>query len=188
VSEATQHSALSTRHSLPSTRHLFTIGHSTRDLPDFLALLAENHIERLADIRRYPGSRRYPHFSRESLARVLPEHGIEYVHVPQLGGRREPRPDSPNTAWRNAQFRGYADHMGTDEFRVAVDKLLESPKCTAVMCAEAVPWRCHRNILADDLLRRGVEVIHILGPGSTTIHVMNPSAREVEGRLIYPRV
>jgi uncharacterized protein (DUF488 family) len=181
VREAPQSSAL-------SPQSFFTIGHSTRDLADFLGLLAENDIKRLADIRRYPGSRRYPHFSRESLARVLPEHGIEYVHVPELGGRREPRPDSPNTAWRNAQFRAYADHMGTDEFRIAVDKLLASPKRTAVMCAEAVPWRCHRNILADDLLRRGVEVIHILGPGSTTVHVMNPDARVVEGRVIYPRV
>ena len=181
MSEASQSSVL-------SPQSFFSIGHSTRELADFLALLAESRIERLADIRRYPGSRRYPHFSRESLARALPEQGVEYVHVPELGGRREPRPDSPNTAWRNAQFRAYADHMGADEFRAAVDRLLASPKCTAVMCAEAVPWRCHRNLLADELLRRGVEVIHILGAGSTTVHVMNPNAREVEGRLIYPRV
>jgi uncharacterized protein (DUF488 family) len=167
---------------------LFTIGHSTRDLDDFVALLRENGIERLADIRRYPGSRRYPHFSRDSLARTLPEIGIEYVHVPQLGGRRKPRDDSPNTAWRNEQFRAYADHMGSDEFRKAVDELLASDKVTAVMCAEAVPWRCHRNLLADDLVRRGIEVLHILAPGSTKPHEMNPHARVVEGTLIYPRV
>jgi uncharacterized protein (DUF488 family) len=150
--------------------------------------LRENSIERLADIRRYPGSRRYPHFSREALARSLGDIGIEYVHVPELGGRREPRPDSPNTAWRNAQFRAYADHMGTDEFRVAVDALIANPKITVVMCAEAVPWKCHRHILSDDLLRRGVDVIHILGPGSTKVHAMNPNARVESGHLIYPRV
>lgn len=167
---------------------IYTIGHSTRDLDDFVALLRENGIERLADIRRYPGSRRYPHFSRESLASTLPQVGIAYVHVPQLGGRREPRADSPNMAWRNAQFRAYADHMASGEFRDSVDNLLADPHTTAVMCAEAVPWRCHRNLLADDLVRRGLEVVHILGPGSTKVHEMNPNAVEESGHLIYPRV
>jgi uncharacterized protein (DUF488 family) len=167
---------------------VFTIGHSTRSLDEFVALLRENAIERLADIRRYPGSRRYPHFSRESLSLSLPEHGIEYVHVPELGGRRKPLEDSPNMAWRNEQFRAYADHMGTDEFRDAVDALLASPKVTTVMCAEAVPWRCHRNILADDLVRRGIEVVHIVGPGSNKRHELNPHARIEKGRVIYPRI
>ena len=169
-------------------QRVFTIGHSTRELDEFVALLRENGIERLADIRRYPGSRRYPHFSRESLATTLPQVGIEYIHVEQLGGRRQPRADSPNTAWRNEQFRAYADHMASDEFRDAVDALLASDKITAVMCAEAVPWRCHRNLLADDLVRRGVEVIHILGTNATKPHEMNPNARVAGGHLTYPRV
>jgi len=166
----------------------YTIGHSTRTLDAFTTLLRENGIERLADIRRYPGSRRYPHFSRDSLAHVLPQIGIEYIHVPQLGGRRKPREDSPNMAWRNEQFRAYADHMASDEFRNAVDELLASDRVTAVMCAEAVPWRCHRNLLADDLVRRGIEVRHILGPGETKRHEMNPHARIDGQTVIYPRV
>jgi uncharacterized protein (DUF488 family) len=165
---------------------IFTIGHSTRSLDELVALLRENGIERLADIRRYPGSRRYPHFSRDALSVSLPEHGIEYVHVPELGGRRKPLPDSPNKAWRNEQFRAYADHMGTDEFRTAVDALLASPKRTCVMCAEAVPWRCHRNLLSDDLTRRGIEVVHILGPRSIQRHVLNAHARIDGNRLVYP--
>ena len=169
-------------------QRVFTIGHSTRELDEFVALLRENGIERLADIRRYPGSRRYPHFSRESLATTLPQVGIEYAHIPELGGRRQPRADSPNTAWRNEQFRAYADHMASDEFRDAVDSLLASDKITAVMCAEAVPWRCHRNLLADDLVRRGIEVIHILSANSTKSHEMNPNARVAGGHLTYPRV
>jgi uncharacterized protein (DUF488 family) len=167
---------------------IYTIGHSTRELDAFITLLRENGIERLADIRRYPGSRRYPHFSRDSLAQVLPQIGIEYIHVPQLGGRRKPREDSPNMAWRNEQFRAYADHMASDEFRNAVDELLASDRVTAVMCAEAVPWRCHRNLLADDLVRRSIEVRHILGPGETKRHEMNPHARIDGQTVIYPRV
>lgn len=165
---------------------IYTIGHSTRSLEELIALLHENGIERLADIRRYPGSRRYPHFSRDALSQSLPEHGIEYIHVPELGGRRKPRPDSPNTFWRNEQFRAYADHMGTDEFRDAVDSLLASAKRTSVMCAEAVPWRCHRNLLADELTRRGVEVQHILGPKSIQQHVLNSHARIERDRVVYP--
>ena len=165
---------------------VFTIGHSTRELDHFLALLRDNGIERLADIRRYPGSRRYPHFSQDALSQSLPAHGMEYVHVPELGGRRKPLPDSPNTAWRNEQFRAYADHMATEEFQSAVDTLLASPKRTCVMCAEAVPWRCHRNLLADELTRRGIEVIHIVGPRSVQRHVMNSHARIQGGRVVYP--
>jgi uncharacterized protein (DUF488 family) len=165
---------------------IFTIGHSTRTLEELVGLLRENGVERLADIRRYPGSRRYPHFSRDALSQSLPEHGIEYVHVPELGGRRKPLPDSPNTAWRNDQFRAYADHMATDEFRSAVDELLASAKRTCVMCAEAVPWRCHRNLLADDLTRRGVEVIHIVGPRSFRRHALIPHARIEQDRVVYP--
>jgi uncharacterized protein (DUF488 family) len=165
---------------------IYTIGHSTRSLDELVGLLREHGVQRAADIRRYPGSRRYPHFSRESLEKTLPEHGIAYLHVVELGGRRQPRPDSPNTAWRNAQFRGYADHMHTSEFSDALDHLLASDVPTAIMCAEAVPWRCHRNLVADELIRRGHEVIHILGPGASQRHVINPMARVIDDHLAYP--
>ena len=165
---------------------LYTIGHSTRALDELVALLREHGVERLADIRRYPGSRRYPHFSRDALEVSLPERGIEYVHLPELGGRRKPAASSPNTALRNEQFRAYADHMTSDEFRNAVDGLLALEGRTAVMCAEAVPWRCHRNLLSDELLRRGCEVVHILGRGQAKRHEMSPEARVVGDRLVYP--
>jgi uncharacterized protein (DUF488 family) len=165
---------------------LYTIGHSTRSLDELIGLLREHEIDRLADIRRYPGSRRYPHFSRESLAVSLPQHGIQYVHIPELGGRRKPAADSPNTAWRNAQFRGYADYMATPEFAHALDALLASDLETAMMCAEAVPWRCHRNLVADELTRRAHEVIHIIGSGSSKKHEMNPKARAENDHLVYP--
>ena len=141
---------------------------------------------RLADIRRYPGSRRYPHFAGESLATSLPPLGIDYVHFPDLGGRRSPSKQSRNGGWRNDQFRAYADHMATEEFRDAVDRLLASASVTAYMCAEAVPWRCHRNLLSDELVRRGLEVVHILAPGSAQSHTMNPMARIDGDSLTYP--
>jgi uncharacterized protein (DUF488 family) len=164
---------------------IWTIGHSTRALDELIGLLRENDIQRLADVRRYPGSNRYPHFSRQSLAQSLASAGVEYVHIPELGGRRQAEADSPNTAWRNAQFRGYADHMATPEFRAALASLIADPRRTAIMCAEAVPWKCHRNLISDDLARRGHEVIHILGPGSTQPHALNPKARVEDDRLVY---
>ncbi|MBV8518289.1 MAG: DUF488 domain-containing protein [Acidobacteria bacterium] len=165
---------------------IYTIGHSTRTLDELVALLREHDVARLADSRRYPGSRRHPQFSGESLAVSLPEHGIEYVHVEALGGRRRPRRDSPNGAWENEQFRGYADHMASPEFQRALDALLQSERATAVMCAEAVPWRCHRNLLSDELVRRGVEVVHIVGPDSFKRHALNPMACIDGVRLTYP--
>src|SRR3954468_24299223 len=153
--------------------NVYTIGHSTRTADELSALLREHDVKLLADIRRYPGSKRYPHFASDSIARGLPEHGVAYVHMPELGGRRKPLPDSRNTAWRNEQFRAYADHMATDEFRAAIDKLAGSPKRTAYMCAEAVPWRCHRQLVSDELVRRGIEVVHILGKGQTQLHSLN---------------
>src|SRR6476469_8063551 len=125
------------------SKRIYTIGHSTRELHELVALLKENAVTRLADIRRFPGSRRYPHFSREALQKSLPENGITYVHFEDLGGRRKPSGDSVNTALRNEQFRAYADYMATPEFQSAVDRLLDSDRTTAYMCAEAVPWRCH---------------------------------------------
>lgn len=165
---------------------IYTIGHSTRTLDELIQLLRVHQVGRLADIRRYPGSRRYPHFSRESLAQTLPQHGIEYVHVPELGGRRKPVPDSPNTAWNSEQFRGYADHMATPEFANALDGLLASDLRTAIMCAEAVPWRCHRSLVSDELTRRGHEVVHILGSNASQRHVLNPLARVENGHIVYP--
>jgi len=167
---------------------ILTIGHSTRSQDEFLALLREQAIELLADIRRYPGSKRYPHFGSDAMAVWLPENGIRYVHMPELGGRRKPLPDSPNTAWRNEQFRAYADYMATDEFRTAIDTLVElsAGARTAVMCAEAVPWRCHRNLVSDELTRRGIDVVHIIGGGSSRPHVMNSHAVIKEEHLVYP--
>ena len=166
---------------------IYTIGHSTRTLVELVALLREHGVTRLADIRRFPGSRRHPHFSKESLEDALPRRAkIDYVHFEALGGRRRPVRNSPNMAWESDQFRGYADHMATDEFRAAVDRLLDSDQPTAVMCAEAVPWNCHRNILSDDLVRRGVEVIHITGPGQSHAHKLNDMARIDGNRVVYP--
>lgn len=163
---------------------IWTIGHSTRSFEELLALLQENGVERLADIRRYPGSRRHPHFSKESLERELP---LEYIHLVDLGGRRKPLPDSRNTALRNDQFRAYADYLPSAEAHSAIETLLAGGKRTAVMCAEAVPWRCHRNLLADELLRRGVDVLHILGPGQTRPHALNSLARIENDRIVYPQ-
>jgi uncharacterized protein (DUF488 family) len=165
---------------------VYTIGHSTRSIEEFIGLLGQHSIERLADVRRYPGSRRLPHFSREQLAPALEQAAIAYVHVPELGGRRKPLPDSPNGAWRNEQFRGYDDHMATSEFRHALDALLRDRRRTAVMCAEAVPWRCHRNLLADELVRRGHEVAHIISPTSVQRHELHRAAVDRGDHLTYP--
>jgi uncharacterized protein (DUF488 family) len=166
---------------------VWTIGHSTRTLEGFLGLLVENEIEAVVDVRRYPGSRRWPHFARESLARALDECGLAYLWLPELGGRRSPRADSINTAWRSPAFRGYADYMATEAFAEGLDRLvnLACGLRTAVMCAEAVWWRCHRGLIADVLRRLGFDVIHILGPGSTASHPYTAAARIVGGRLSY---
>jgi uncharacterized protein (DUF488 family) len=165
---------------------IWTIGHSTRSFDELVALLREHRLSRLADVRRYPCSRRHPHFSRESLEQTLPASGITYLHFEDLGGRRRPEPDSPNGAWQNDQFRAYADYMGTAPFHSAADRLLDSELATVVMCAEAVPWRCHRNLLADELTHRGVEVVHILGAGSIRPHTLSRMARIEGDRVIYP--
>lgn len=164
------------------------MGHSTRTLAELVALLREHGVTRLVDVRTAPGSRRMPHFSKAALAAELPAQGIEYRHLPELGGLRRPRPDSPNTGWRNESFRGFADHMATAEFATALDGLVElaAERGTAVMCAEAVPWRCHRSLIADALLARGVEVRHILGPGPARLHAMTPFARVEGSRVTYP--
>lgn len=168
---------------------VFTIGHSTRASEELLALLAEHGIELLVDVRRYPGSRRHPQFSRDALAGALAHSGIEYMHEPDLGGRRTPRPGSPHVAWRVAAFRGYADHLETPQLQAALERLIRhaEERRTVILCAEAVPWRCHRRLISDALVARGVEVRHILGPGRAEPHEIDPNARIEDGgrRLIY---
>ena len=171
----------------PAPATLWTIGHSTRTLEEFLALLAAFRIEAIADVRRFPGSRRWPQFARDALAASLPAHGIGYQWFPQLGGRRRARPDSPNTAWRNAAFRGYADHLASAEFTEGLAGLLAfaAHQRTAIMCAEAVWWRCHRSIIADVLKQRGIEVIHILDLRHGVVHPWTSAAHIKHGELSY---
>ena len=165
---------------------VYTIGHSTRALDDFLSLLKREGIELLGDIRTFPMSRRYPHFNSDNLGAALRASGIEYRHLPALGGRRTPRKDSENTLWRNAGFRGYADYMETDEFRDALSDLikLSATKRVAIMCAEAVPWRCHRNLVSDALVAAGTPVKHILD-AKVTEHSLTPFARAENGFVSY---
>jgi uncharacterized protein (DUF488 family) len=166
---------------------LWTIGHSNRALEQFLELLASQRIQTLADVRRFPGSRRLPHFNQENLSQSLAGAGIEYVHFPELGGRRKALPNSPNNAWRNEAFRAYADFMMTPEFRAGIDRLLQvaQQKRTAIMCAEALWWQCHRSLVADYLKATGHDVIHILTPKKTEAHPFTSAARIVDGKLSY---
>jgi uncharacterized protein (DUF488 family) len=167
---------------------IWTIGHSTRTIDVLISLLEENGIKVIADVRTLPGSRRYPQFNREMLAKSLTEHGIRYEHFPELGGRRRPKKDSHNTAWRNASFRGYADHMETAQFRTGIEKLLDLANKlgpTAIMCAEAVWWRCHRALISDYLKTLGVEVVHIVDAKKTEPHPYTSVARILGGRLSY---
>jgi uncharacterized protein (DUF488 family) len=167
---------------------IWTIGHSTRNIDVFISLLEENGIRVLVDVRSLPGSKRYPQFNKETLTESLNAHGIRYEHFPELGGRRKPEPDSRNTAWRNASFRGYADHMETEEFRKGVERLLElagEAGPTAIMCAEAVWWRCHRSLISDYLKSRGIEVMHILDANKVEPHPFTSAARFVNGELNY---
>jgi uncharacterized protein (DUF488 family) len=167
---------------------IFTIGHSTHGLEAFAEILREHGVACLADVRRFPGSRRMPHFSAESLAAELPRRGIRYLPLKDLGGRRDARPGSPNTGWRVAGFRGYADHMASPEFERALGRLeQEAAACrTAIMCAEGLWWRCHRRLIADALLVRGWRVTHIGPDGRTSPHELTDFAVVEEGRLKYP--
>ena len=167
---------------------LWTIGHSTRTWEEFVALLQENRIASVADVRRFAGARRTPQYSPDAMAPALAEAGIDYLPMPALGGRRNPAPDSPNGAWRVAAFRGYADYMATPEFAQARERLMAQANAarTTVMCAEAVWWRCHRRLIADDFTARGWQVLHIMAPAKTTAHDLNPDARLVDDALRYP--
>jgi uncharacterized protein (DUF488 family) len=166
---------------------IWTIGHSTRPLATFLELLALNRIESVADVRRFPGSRRQPQYGQAALSAALAGHGIAYQWLPALGGRRRPRPNSPNTAWRNASFRGYADHIGSAEFAAGLNELLEMSQHarTTLMCAEVLWWRCHRALIADVLCARGIGVVHILDAEHTIVHSYTSAARIVQGQLSY---
>ena len=168
-------------------RQIWTIGHSTRTLEEFLGLLEHYAIQAVADVRRFPGSRRYPHFQRDELALSLTARGIAYQWLPKLGGRRPVLRDSPNTAWHNASFQGYADYMGSAEFAAGLGELLDFARGrrTAIMCAEAVWWRCHRSMLADLLSVSGVTVIHILDARHGNPHPYTAPARVLDGRLTY---
>lgn len=173
-------------------RNIWTVGHSTRSADAFLALLKANAIDGLADIRTIPRSRRHPHFGRDMLGPFLRDEGIEYRHFAALGGLRKPRPDSPNGAWRNEAFRGYADHMQTPQFSAAMDELLDfgAGRHVAVMCAEAVWWQCHRMLLSDALTARHVDVLHIMndrGAGALQPHRLTPFAQiRADGQVWYP--
>lgn len=166
---------------------IWTIGHSTRPIDGFLGLLDEFRIEAIVDVRRFPGSRKYPQYGTDALAATLATHAIGYRWLEALGGRRRVAPDSPNTAWRNASFRGYADYMASAEFAQGLAELLDlaSRSRTAVMCAEAVWWRCHRSMISDVLTVRGIEVIHILDAKHAVEHPMTAPARIVGGVLTY---
>jgi uncharacterized protein (DUF488 family) len=166
---------------------IYSVGHSTRSEADFLALLRSFQIVQLADIRTLPGSTRHPQFNSQNLEAVLPKLGIGYAHLPKLGGlRRGLGAGSPNRGWRNANFRGYADHMLTAEFEEGLAELLALPRPLAMMCAEAVPWRCHRSLVADALLVRGILVSHIIGVSRASPHQLTSFAKVDGGRLTYP--
>ncbi len=169
--------------------HLYTIGHSTRTAEELIALLQAHRVVQLADVRTVPKSRRFPQFNTDALAERLPRDEIAYRHMPALGGLRKPRRDSINSAWQNESFRGYADYMATDAFKTGLEDLLAYAReggTTAIMCAEAVWWSCHRRLIADALLVRGIEVRHIMSATKADPHELTPFARVHKGQVTYP--
>ncbi|MGE0116665.1 MAG: DUF488 family protein [Dongiaceae bacterium] len=171
-----------------SKRAIFTVGHSTLPLEEFIALLGAYGIECLADVRTVPRSRHNPQFNADTLGKPLRDRMIDYVPLPALGGLRHARKDSPNAGWRNASFRGYADYMQTEEFTRGLEELiaLSRKRRTAIMCAEAVPWRCHRSLVADALTVRGIPVIEILSPTNYRDHKLTPFAKVAGYSITYP--
>jgi len=201
MSERGDGSPLTPKDSRPldrESRVIYTIGHSTRSLEEFIELLAAHRVRQLGDIRTVPRSRRHPHFAIDALSVSLPRAGIAYRHFPGLGGLRKPRADSPNTAWRHSGFRAYADYMATRAFETAIEQLLEFARASAsegfeggaprtvIMCAEAVWWRCHRQLVADALVARGVEVRHISTDRTAPPHELTEFARVDDGKVRYP--
>ena len=172
---------------MPQT--LWTIGHSTKPINEFLSLLKTHGIQQLIDVRTIPRSRHNPQYNNEALAKSLRDEDLSYKHMPKLGGLRKPKKDSINTGWRNESFRGYADYMQTDEFQRALEELIAhgTSKKTAIMCAEAVPWRCHRSLIADALTIRGWDVRHIMSETKADRHQLASFAAVENGELRYPR-
>jgi uncharacterized protein (DUF488 family) len=167
---------------------IYTIGHGNRSQREFADLLQQWQITLLVDVRAYPGSRRHPQFGRAELEQSLPADGVGYIWEGKaLGGRRRPRPDSPHRALRNDSFRAYADHMESDEFRAGIDRLLEraSEQRLTIMCAERLPWQCHRFMIADYLVAQGVAVLHVIDASAPREHRLRQEARFTEGRLVY---
>jgi uncharacterized protein (DUF488 family) len=167
---------------------VLTIGHSTRTLETFIKLLQAHEVQLLVDVRTIPRSRHYPQFNQETLPGALRSAGIKYAHLGGLGGLRHPRRDSPNTGWRNPSFRGYADYLGTAEFEANLERVKEMAKrqIVAIMCAEAVPWRCHRSLISDALLVQGIEVRHITGLRRADPHTLTPWAKVDGTHITYP--
>jgi|SRR5690554_4304968 len=168
---------------------IWTIGHSTRTFDEFLKLLQSFKIKSLVDVRHYPGSRKFPQFNKDSLEKSLPKNNIEYTHLIDLGGRRKPNSNSKNDAWRLDSFKGYADYMATEDFKQALNTLKEiaAEKQTAIMCAEAVWWSCHRSLISDILKVDGWEVLHIMSEKKATEHPYTAPARIVDGKLNYSK-
>ncbi|MGB7946270.1 MAG: DUF488 domain-containing protein [Candidatus Binatia bacterium] len=169
---------------------IYSIGHSTRSLDGFLELIERFRIQLLLDIRTIPRSRHVPQFNSASLERALQNHRVGYRHVKRLGGLRKPIHDSPNTGWRNLSFRGFADYMQTADFKKGLSGLLDlaAEKKVALMCAEAVPWRCHRSLISDSLLIRGIEVLHIISAKSVRLHELTPFVAVKGDRITYPKI
>jgi uncharacterized protein (DUF488 family) len=167
---------------------IFTIGHSTRSIEEFIGLLRVHDVKRLVDVRTIPRSRHNPQFNRENLPVSLREANVEYIHAPELGGLRHARSNSVNTGWRNLSFRGFADYMGSEAFAEGLDRLIEGAGRgkTAIMCAEAVPWRCHRSLIADALTVAGHPVEHIISSSKPQAHTLTPFARTEGGIITYP--
>ncbi len=168
-------------------RSIGTVGHSSHPLEKFLEILKAHEIERVIDVRRFPGSRRWPHFSAAHLSASLPASGIDYAGMPELGGRRKANPGSPHTAWRVEAFRGYADFMDTPGFAASLERVedLAGEKRSALMCAEALPWRCHRSLIADALIARGWKVFEILSEKEVRPRELPPFARLERTRVVY---
>jgi uncharacterized protein (DUF488 family) len=166
---------------------IWSIGHSAHPMEEFMAILSSFQIERLVDIRMYPGSRRHPHFNKQGLEVSLPEANIKYCHLADLGGRRQPKANSKNTGWRLKAFRGYADHMETDAFQNGIKQLEDLARCerTVYMCSEAVWWSCHRALISDYLKVRGWSVMHIMGHGKAKEHPFTGPAKNISGTLSY---
>ncbi|MFA6194321.1 MAG: DUF488 domain-containing protein [Patescibacteria group bacterium] len=169
---------------------IFSIGHSSRTIIDFLSLLSKNGIKEIIDIRSLPGSRYAPQFNQETLVESLKEVSIRYKYIEKLGGRRRSSEDSINLGWHNVSFRGYADYMSTSEFSAGLAELIKiaSFKTTAIMCAEAVPWRCHRSLISDALSKKGWEVRNIIGSESTVRHRLTPFLKMKKGQIVYPEI